>query len=218
MKKNKKEEKNNKYKELYLKFKEAWKVPRKRAGIKLLGYLIFFFIFAIMVRVTSSIELSDVDKNTTKKEVIKENLESFREKQNSLLDNNHNINYEINIGDLVYKINGDLKDHIIEGYLESNEGIKKVILKDNLLYDVTTGVDVVVDLGIEMSKLDINYLVNIMKTNDAYIEDKDNIKTYQYAININDNENTMIVYTNEKNIEKIVITDLSSEYILIFDK
>lgn len=218
MKKNKKEEKNNKYKELYLKFKEAWKVPRKRAGIKLLGYLIFFFIFAIMVRVTSSIELSDVDKNTTKKEVIKENLESFREKQNSLLDNNHNINYEINIGDLVYKINGDLKDHIIEGYLESNEGIKKVILKDNLLYDVTTGVEVVVDLGIEMSKLDINYLVNIMKTNDAYIEDKDNIKTYQYAININDNENTMIVYTNEKNIEKIVITDLSSKYILIFDK
>lgn len=218
MKKNKKEEKNNKYKELYLKFKEAWKVPRKRAGIKLLGYLIFFFIFAIMVRVTSSIELSDVDKNTTKKEVIKENLESFREKQNSLLDNNHNINYEINIGDLVYKINGDLKDHIIEGYLESNEGIKKVILKENLLYDVTTGVDVVVDLGIEMSKLDINYLVNIMKTNDAYIEDKDNIKTYQYAININDNENTMVVYTNEKNIEKIVITDLSSEYILIFDK
>ena len=218
MKKNKKEEKNNKYKELYLKFKEAWKVPRKRAGIKLLGYLIFFFIFAIMVRVTSSIELSDVDKNTTKKEVIKENLESFREKQNSLLDNNHNINYEINIGDLVYKINGDLKDHIIEGYLESNEGIKKVILKDNLLYDVTTGVEVVVDLGIEMSKLDINYLVNIMKTNDAYIEDKDNIKTYQYAININDNENTMVVYTNEKNIEKIVITDLSSKYILIFDK
>lgn len=218
MKKNKKEEKNNKYKELYLKFKEAWKVPRKRAGIKLLGYLIFFFIFAIMVRVTSSIELSDVDKNTTKKEVIKENLESFREKQNSLLDNNHNINYEINIGDLVYKINGDLKDHIIEGYLESNEGIKKVILKDNLLYDVTTGVDVVVDLGIVMSKLDINYLVNIMKTNDAYIEETDNIKTYQYAININDNENTMVVYTNEKNIEKIVITDLSSEYILIFDK
>ena len=218
MKKNKKDEKNNKYKELYLKFKEAWKVPRKRAGIKLLGYLIFFFIFAIMVRVTSSIELSDVDKNTTKKEVIKENLESFREKQNSLLDNNHNINYEINIGDLVYKINGDLKDHIIEGYLESNEGIKKVILKDNLLYDVTTGVDVVVDLGIEMSKLDINYLVNIMKTNDAYIEETDNIKTYQYAININDNENTMVVYTNEKNIEKIVITDLSSEYILIFDK
>lgn len=218
MKKNKKEEKNNKYKELYLKFKEAWKVPRKRAGIKLLGYLIFFFIFAIMVRVTSSIELSDVDKNTTKKEVIKENLESFREKQNSLLDNNHNINYEINIGDLVYKINGDLKEQIIEGYLESNEGIKKVILKDNLLYDVTTGVDVVVDLGIEMSKLDINYLVNIMKTNDAYIEETDNIKTYQYAININDNENTMVVYTNEKNIEKIVITDLSSEYILIFDK
>lgn len=218
MKKNKKEEKNNKYKELYLKFKEAWKVPRKRAGIKLLGYLIFFFIFAIMVRVTSSIELSDVDKNTTKKEVIKENLESFREKQNNLLDNNHNINYEINIGDLVYKINGDLKEQIIEGYLESNEGIKKVILKDNLLYDVTTGVDVVVDLGIEMSKLDINYLVNIMKTNDAYIENKDNIKTYQYAININDNENTMVVYTNEKNIEKIVITDLSSEYILIFDK
>lgn len=218
MKKNKKEEKNNKYKELYLKFKEAWKVPRKRAGIKLLGYLIFFFIFAIMVRVTSSIELSDVDKNTTKKEVIKENLESFREKQNNLLDNNHNINYEINIGDLVYKINGDLKEQIIEGYLESNEGIKKVILKDNLLYDVTTGVDVVVDLGIEMSKLDINYLVNIMKTNDAYIEETDNIKTYQYAININDNENTMVVYTNEKNIEKIVITDLSSEYILIFDK
>lgn len=218
MKKNKKEEKNNKYKELYLKFKEAWKVPRKRAGIKLLGYLIFFFIFAIMVRVTSSIELSDVDKNTIKKEVIKENLESFREKQNNLLDNNHNINYEINIGDLVYKINGDLKEQIIEGYLESNEGIKKVILKDNLLYDVTTGVDVVVDLGIEMSKLDINYLVNIMKTNDAYIEETDNIKTYRYAININDNENTMVVYTNEKNIEKIVITDLSSEYILIFDK
>lgn len=218
MKKDKKEEKNNKYKELYLKFKEAWKVPRKRAGIKLLGYFVFFFIFAIMVRVASNMQFEDISEKENKEVEIKENLESFREKQNSLLDTEHNVNYEIKIGDLVYKINGDIKDNVIKGYLESNDGIKKVILKDNLLNDVTNGSEELLDLGLEMSKLDINYLVSIMKHNDAYIEDKDGIKSYQYAININDNENTMVVYTNEKTIEKIVITDLSSEYILIFDK
>ena len=39
------EEKNNKYKELFEKLKVAWKDPRKKAGLKLMGYLIFFFIF-----------------------------------------------------------------------------------------------------------------------------------------------------------------------------
>lgn len=218
MKKNKKEEKNNKYKELYLKFREDWKVPRKRAGIKLLGYLIFFIIFAVMVRVTSNIQFDDSSKKVNKEVEIKENLESFREKQSSLLENDHNVSYEIKLGDLTYKINGDLKDNVINGYLESNDGIKKIIIKDNLLYEVSSTGEVLLDLGFEMSKLDIDYLVDIMETNDAYIEDKDGIKSYQYAISVNDVENTMIVYTNDKVIEKIVITDLLSEYILAFDK
>ena len=66
MKKNK-EEKNNKYKELYLKLKEAWKDPQKKAGIKLLCYFIFFFIFAILVRVSSNMEITNTNKDTNNK-------------------------------------------------------------------------------------------------------------------------------------------------------
>lgn len=217
MKKNK-DEKNNKYKELYLKLKEAWKDPQKKAGIKLLCYFIFFFIFAILVRVSSNMEITNTNKDTNNKEVVKENMESFREKQHALLNNNHNINYEIKIGDLIYKINGTIKNNIVEGYLESVDSIKKILIKDNILYDVTSGSEEVLDLGFEMSKLNIDYLVNVMEHNDAYIDNKQKIKSYQYAININDITNSIIVYTSDKIIEKIVITDLSSEYILVFDK
>ena len=35
-------------KKLIDKFKSAWKVPKKRAGIKLLGYFIFLLIFFIL--------------------------------------------------------------------------------------------------------------------------------------------------------------------------
>lgn len=42
--KNEKGNKKEQIKELYSKFKIAWADPRKKAGIKLLGYLIFFII------------------------------------------------------------------------------------------------------------------------------------------------------------------------------
>lgn len=216
MKKN--ENKNNKYKELYLKLKEDWKDPRKKAGIKLLGYLFFFLIFAIMVRVSSYINVNDNKNNTLKENVVTtESIESYREKQKSLLENNHTINYDITINDINYKINGTIKDNIVEGYLEEVSGIKKIVIKDNVLYEIKDGIEVILDLSIVMNKLNLKYLMSIVEQNQAYIDNSEDIKSYQYAININDLENIVIVYTNDKSIYKITISDSISNYVLTFD-
>ena len=47
--------------------RKAWKDPRKKAGIKLLGYLIFFIIFFILVAITNEIKRYDKPINNDKK-------------------------------------------------------------------------------------------------------------------------------------------------------
>ena len=213
-----KKEKFNRYKEVYNKFKEAWKDPRKRAGMKLLGYLIFFLVFIIMVRISSVINIDNSDNSEEKVETTTVSIESYREKQKELLENNHTINYEINIGDISYKINGTLKDNVIEGYLEEVSGIKKIVIRDNILYEVNNGIESVLDYQIDFYKINLKNIISIIENNNAYIDNKSEDKIYQYAININDVENSIYVYSNEKNIYKIIVKDSLSEYIMNFDK
>ena len=81
-------------KKLIDKFKSVWKVPKKRAGIKLLSYFIFLLIFFILAIIgnNSNNERKYEKKETKTTTEIKENLTV---KQKKFLDNNHQISYEI---------------------------------------------------------------------------------------------------------------------------
>ena len=49
------------------KFKEAWKDRRKRAGIKLLAYIIFFVILLLSAAVSSRVNNNNINQTTTTK-------------------------------------------------------------------------------------------------------------------------------------------------------
>jgi len=204
-----------KIKEFINKFQEAWKEPRKKAGIKLLSYLIFFLLFLIIASIGTNIKTEQKPITTTTTTTKKK--ETFYEKQKIFLENNHSINYEIKINDTTYKINGTLKDNIIEGYLEELSGIKKIIIKDNNIYEIKNNTESILQTNLNMNKLNINYILDILKNNSAYINNAGDTTTYQYIINMEDIENTMTVYTNEKTIYKITIVDGYSEYVFNFD-
>ena len=60
-----KNKKDSKIKSFYNSLKEAWKDPRKKAGIKLLSYLIFFLILFLLAFITNQINKTNNNTNKT---------------------------------------------------------------------------------------------------------------------------------------------------------
>ena len=106
---------------------------------------------------------------------------------------------------------------IINGYLEENSVIKKIIIKDGLLYEIINNEETQIDLGIDTNMLSIEYLLRTIKQNKAYIEDKEDTKVYKYSISINDILNNIVVYSDKEKIYKIEINNEFVNYILNFD-
>ena len=65
--------------------------------------------------------------------------------------------------------------------------------------------------------INLEYILNIIKQNSAFIQDKDNIKTYLYEINNNDLLTKIYINVSEENINNIEITELNNSYNLKFD-
>jgi len=209
---NKNSEKINKIKELYNKYKEAKKDPRKKAGMKLLGYFIFFLLIALIANISNEFNktsnMIDTKITTTTTKVI----DSYVEKQNDLLVNKYSINYEITYNDKIYKINGILQNNVITGYLEINDEIKKISLQNNIITVIYSNEPLEVEFDI--NNLNINNIINTIKQNSAFIKDKENIKTYLYEL---DNKK-IYVECNEEQIIAIKIEELNNKYILNFEK
>jgi len=209
---NKNSEKINKIKELYNKYKEAKKDPRKKAGMKLLGYFIFFLLIALIANISNEFNktsnMIDTKITTTTTKVI----DSYVEKQNDLLVNKYSINYEITYNDKIYKINGILQNNVITGYLEINDEIKKISLQNNIITVISSNEPLEVEFDI--NNLNINNIINTIKQNSAFIKDKENIKTYLYEL---DNKK-IYVECNEEQIIAIKIEELNNKYILNFEK
>lgn len=213
-----KQNKDNKIKVFFNKLKEAWKDPRKKAGIKLLSYFIFFFILLLLTAITnyiSYINKDNVNNDNTKSEEKIDNT-NFINKQNKLLDNKHGINYIITINNIVYKISGLLENNIIEGYLESDNNIKKVIIKDNKIYELINGIETELDNVINCNYINTEYLLDIIKDKNAIIENKDEVKNYKYNFIDNGNNLNIIFSTDKDKINKIDINLDNEEYMLNF--
>ena len=157
MKKNKENEKVNKLKEYYNKYKEAKKDPVKKAGMKLLGYFIFFLILVLIANISS--EFDKKNTQTSTKTTTTKIIDSYVEKQNDLLTNKYNINYVITYNDKEYKINGILENNVLNGYLELDNEIKKIVIKDNLIYEN----NVVLEQEFNLDNLNINNIITTIK-------------------------------------------------------
>lgn len=208
--------KHEKFKEFYEKLKEDWKNPRKKAGIKLLGYLIFFLIFILLGLISggiNSVNKKDNSHTTTTKTNIKE--DKYKKKQEDLLTNKYAINYVININNIEYKINGTINNNYVEGYLEFEEDIKKIVIKEGNIFEIKNNEEILLELDIYKNLIDLKYIINLIKQNSALIEDNSISKKYTY--NINDNIK-IIVETDEDIITKINISEESNVYSLSFDK
>lgn len=199
------------------KFKSAWKVPRKRAGIKLLGYFIFLLIFFILAIIgNNSNNERKYDKKETKNTTeIKENLTA---KQKKFLDNNHQISYEITTPSNTYKINGTLKESIIEGYLETTDTIKKITIKDNSIYEYKNNELVLLEIEFDTSYLNVTNIFNLIEKNRAFIKEEDNNKIYQYSLSINDITANINLITDKNKINEIDVNYNNIIYNLNFDK
>lgn len=211
--KNEKENKKEQLKELYSKFKIAWADPRKKAGIKLLGYLIFFIILLLFASITS--HMNKYTSSNTKTTTTTTVQDKYNDKQKKLLTNKYSINYVININNIEYKINGNIENNIINGYFETPNGIKKIVFKENNLYEVNNEQEILLETEINKNLIDLEYILNLIKQNSAIISDKEETKTYTY--NIDNLGLNIIVTTNEENISQINIKELINTYILNFD-
>lgn len=211
-------EKSKKVSDFINAFKEAWGNPRKKAGIKLLGYMLFFIIFFIIASIGSGMStnnLYETENNTTTTTTV--NTESYSYKQKLLLENKHFINYVIKINEETYKINGSINQGILEGYLETNDSIKKVKLENGLLYEVDSTQNIVLENNLNVKLVDINNIIKLIMSSRAYIEELDGVKTYTYNILTQDEKYNIKVYTNENSIYRIDIISNNFNYNLNFD-
>lgn len=203
------------FQEIYSNFKEAWKDPRKKAGIKLLGYFIFFFILILVSAIMNNIDNNKSSSNDVSTTITTTETDKFIDKQNDLLTNKYSINYVINVNSVEYKINGNIENGIVYGYLESIDDIKKIIIKDNNIYEVSNSEEIILELDINKDFVDVNYIIDLIKQNSALIESVEDGKNYSY--NINDINAKIIVYTSETSITQISIVSDVNSYLLSFD-
>ena len=207
--KNKKEQ----LKELYSKFKTAWANPRKKAGIQLLGYLIFFVILFLFAAITSNMNKYKTPTNQATTTTL--TPDKYNNKQKFLLTNKYSINYVINVNNVEYKINGTIENNIVNGYFETPNGIKKIVFKENNLYELNNEQETLLESEINKNLIDLEYILNLIKQNSAIISDKEETKIYSY--NIEDFGLNIIVTTTEENISQINITETTNTYTLNFD-
>ena len=210
-------ENNSKIKDYYNQLKEAWKIPYKRAGIKLMGYLLLFIIIFLLASITSRIDNNkktyDSDKTTI---IVQEN--KYLDKLNNLITKKQNISYIIYLGNVEYKINGIINNNIIDGYIEYNDEIKKIIIEANSINELKNNEKKELDLGINLELINLSSIVKTIKEKSSIIERiDDNTINYIYNLNINNKDCIIKVYSNEDMIYKIDINSETDKYILNFD-
>lgn len=211
-----KNKKDNKIKSFYNYLKEAWKDPRKKAGIKLLSYLIFFLILFLLAFITNQINKTNNNINKEPDKTTKV-TDTYINKLNSLLTDKYNIEYTLNNEEKVLKIDGVLNNNQINGYLEYDNTIKKIVIKDSNIYEIVNDVENIINLDYDISILNLNNLITLLKSNSPIKEVKDNISKYTYNVTYKD-LSLNIVVSMEDYIKEIDITNETLKYNLIFDK
>jgi len=203
--------KKNKLGEYIKKFKELWAIPRYRAIIKLSLYGIMFLLIIIMANISSSMNTNQDETEKTKSytEIIK------------LYDlENADINYNLKINNMTYKLEGKLENNLLTGYFDNNNEIKKIVIKENSIYEIKNNEELVnEELNTLINAkllLPIN-IIEIVKNESAYINKGIEETTYTFEINDNNIKYEVVISITEEKITNIKVFNEKIEYNMLVD-
>lgn len=163
-------------------------VPGVKIVLKLALYFIFIIIFVIVISVSN---YSKKDNNNTLTTTTTETIsKNYYDIINNLSLSKKEI---VIIGDI--KLNLDI-DETISGYEEQSSEIKKVIIKDNKIYEINNGIETLSNLIDDASYLNPTELIKYLLNNKSIKTTENNNNIYKY--------NDLTVYVENEKITKVV--------------
>ncbi len=166
-------------------------VPGVKIVLKLALYFIFIIIFVIVISVSN---YSKKDNNNT---LTTTTTEAISKNYYDIINNLSLLKKEIVIiGDI--KLNLDI-DETISGYEEQSSEIKKVIIKDNKIYEINNGIETLSNLIDDASYLNPTELIKYLLNNKSIKTTENNNNIYKY--------NDLTVYVENEKITKVVFNN-----------
>lgn len=166
-------------------------VPGVKIVLKLALYFIFIIIFVIVISVSN---YSKKDNNNT---LTTTTTETISKNYYDIINNLSLLKKEIVIiGDI--KLNLYI-DETISGYKEQSSEIKKVIIKDNKIYEINNGIETLSNLIDDASYLNPTELIKYLLNNKSIKTTENNNNIYKY--------NDLIVYVENEKITKVVFNN-----------
>lgn len=167
-------------------------VPGVKIVLKLALYFIFIIIFVIVISV-SNYSKKDNNNNT----LTTTTTEAISKNYYDIINNLSLLKKEIVIiGDI--KLNLDI-DETISGYEEQSSEIKKVIIKDNKIYEINNGIETLSDLMDDASYLNPTELIKYLLNNKSIKTTENNNNIYKY--------NDLTAYVENEKITKVVFNN-----------
>lgn len=167
-------------------------VPGVKIVLKLALYFIFIIIFVIVISV-SNYSKKDNNNNT----LTTTTTEAISKNYYDIINNLSLLKKEIVIiGDI--KLNLDI-DETISGYKEQSSEIKKVIIKDNKIYEINNGIETLSNLMDDASYLNPTELIKYLLNNKSIKTTENNNNIYKY--------NDLTVYVENEKITKVVFNN-----------
>ena len=166
-------------------------VPGVKIVLKLALYFIFIIIFVIVISISN---YSKKDNNNT---LTTTTTETISKNYYDIINNLSLLKKEIVIiGDI--KLNLDI-DETISGYKEQSSEIKKVIIKDNKIYEINNGIETLSNLMDDASYLNPTELIKYLLNNKSIKTTENNNNIYKY--------NDLTVYVENEKITKVVFNN-----------
>lgn len=166
-------------------------VPGVKIVLKLALYFIFIIIFVIVISISN---YSKKDNNNT---LTTTTTETISKNYYDIINNLSLLKKEIVIiGDI--KLNLDINE-TISGYEEQSSEIKKVIIKDNKIYEINNGIEALSNLIDDASYLNPTELIKYLLNNKSIKTTENNNNIYKY--------NDLTVYVENEKITKVVFNN-----------
>lgn len=167
-------------------------VPGVKILLKLFLYFIFLTTFIIIISISNYSKKASSNTSTTTT-----TTESISKNYYDIISNLSSVKKEIVIiGDV--NLNLDI-DENISGYKEKGSEIKKVIVKENKLYEIDNGVEILSDLVENTNFINPSELIKYLLNNKSIKLTENNNVTYKY--------DDLTVYVENEKIIKIVVNN-----------
>lgn len=202
------------------KFDKLKSTERGQLKLKFAGYMAFLIVFIILALATGTFkEASNNYKNTLNKtEEEKEEVKtSYRDKQLKLINDNYQFTYTISNSTSSVVFTGKKNDNVIFGYKETNNGIVKYKIEGEKVYIINLNNEVEYDKlydGLKKELFNLKDLFDKLNSQNAVINKQENMDIYTYE---NIEGYKYIITTTDETINKIEITDGSTNYLFTFE-